>query len=248
MNDQIGLFETLRVVCGEVEFLDRHAERMAKSTRALGLTFDKAGFTHAVLRAAQDCTGRRAWRLRIDRLPGEALHWRTAIAPLGPRPWTVSLCLARDRVDGDDPLCRHKRAARGVYARAQQWAESMGHWDAILLNQTGQVAETGRANLYAWDGARLRTPPLSAGVLPGIVRQVLLDAGQAKVGLLGVDDLRRASAVLASNSLVGIVGVSQIQGLAVHPDPGLLKPLVARLREACHPQWTVDEAEPDATR
>jgi para-aminobenzoate synthetase/4-amino-4-deoxychorismate lyase len=54
-------------------------------------------------------------------------------------------------------------------------------------------------------GGRWLTPPLSDGVLPGVMRGVLLDdpAFDAREQRLGLSDLRRAESVLVCNALRG---------------------------------------------
>ena len=116
-------------------------------------------------------------------------------------------------------------------------AESLGFWDSILSNQRGLVAETGRANLYVMDGENLSTPSMSMGLLPGIVRQVLIKRGLAQTRGLSFDDLASARAIFVSNSLIGMAGVTRIQGLKYSPDPDFLLRQLDRFRSACHPNW-----------
>ncbi|MBV8634861.1 MAG: aminotransferase class IV, partial [Burkholderiaceae bacterium] len=54
-------------------------------------------------------------------------------------------------------------------------------------------------------GGNWITPPLSCGVLPGIMRAVLLDdlAWQAEESILKLEDLRRAEEIVVCNSLRG---------------------------------------------
>ena len=51
------------------------------------------------------------------------------------------------------------------------------------------------------------TPPLSAGILPGVLRAELLARGVARVARLYVDDLARAEAVFMGNALRGLMPV-----------------------------------------
>jgi len=59
------------------------------------------------------------------------------------------------------------------------WAESAqsrGFDEVILLNERGEVAECTSANIFIANGTQVATPPLSAGCLPGITRELLLEA------------------------------------------------------------------------
>jgi 4-amino-4-deoxychorismate lyase len=51
----------------------------------------------------------------------------------------------------------------------------------------------------------LLTPPVSCGLLPGVLRGELLESGEAREAVLTEGDLRRAKAVFAGNSLRGLI-------------------------------------------
>jgi branched-chain amino acid aminotransferase len=53
-------------------------------------------------------------------------------------------------------------------------AQSRGFDEVVLLNERGEVAECTSANIFAAFGNEVRTPPISAGCLPGITREVLV--------------------------------------------------------------------------
>ena len=55
-------------------------------------------------------------------------------------------------------------------------AQARGFDEVILLNERGEVAECTSANIFIANGNRVATPPLNAGCLPGITREVLLEA------------------------------------------------------------------------
>ena len=105
-----------------------------------------------------------------------------------------------------------------------------------MLSVGGDAACTSIANLWARTPAGFVTPPLSAGVLPGIVRQRLLCAKRAdglsvRVGRLSRDDLHRFP-LYRSNSLTGVQRCQLVGGARPSPD-NPLGVLYARLeREA----------------
>jgi para-aminobenzoate synthetase/4-amino-4-deoxychorismate lyase len=75
----------------------------------------------------------------------------------------------------------------------------------LFHNDRGELTEGGRSNVFLRrDGAWL-TPPLDAGVLPGVMRAVLLDdpAWQAREARLAVDDVLHAQEVVVCNALRG---------------------------------------------
>ncbi|MBE0629705.1 MAG: aminotransferase class IV, partial [Burkholderia vietnamiensis] len=105
----------------------------------------------------------------------------------------------------DDALLLHKTTHRAEYDRAWQAAEALGGFDMLFVNERGEVTEGGRSNLFVKLDGRWVTPPLASGVLPGVMRGVLLDdpAFDALERIVTRDDLARADALLLTNALRG---------------------------------------------
>ena len=82
-----------------------------------------------------------------------------------------------------------------------------GHFDALFLNERGELAEGARSNLFVERDGVLLTPPASAGLLNGTLRRRLLREGRAQEATLRPDDLQRAEAIYAGNGLRGLVRV-----------------------------------------
>lgn len=231
----LGLFETLRVSGGVPEFLEHHIRRMSASARFLGLDFSEEGFVSALAEALADRSPDPDWRVRIILFQDELPRYLAHAEPLGPTPESVNLCLSDYRVFSGNPLCQHKTTSRLLYHLAQRGAEAAGFWDAVLLNERGEIAETGRANLLVLVDGELLTPPLSSGVLPGIIRGILMEQGLAREKVITSDDIRRAEAGFVTNSLIRVSGVSGINGLEYEPDPEVLEAGLREIRKTLAP-------------
>ena len=74
----------------------------------------------------------------------------------------------------------------------------------LFYNEAGQLTEMSIGNLVVemTDGQRY-TPPVSSGLLPGVLRQRLLDAGEITERLLRREDLSRSKAFFRINSVRG---------------------------------------------
>ena len=75
--------------------------------------------------------------------------------------------------------------------------------DVILWNRRGELTETCIANLVLELDGELVTPDHSSGLLPGTLREELLDRGQLDERILTLDDLRRATRIWTINSVRG---------------------------------------------
>ena len=77
------------------------------------------------------------------------------------------------------------------------------------------MAEGSRTNVFIEKNGRLLTPPLSSGLLPGVLRAELIAQGRAHEAVLTLDDLAGADAVFVGNSVRGLVKAEALgQGAA----------------------------------
>jgi branched-chain amino acid aminotransferase len=94
-------------------------------------------------------------------------------------------------------------------------ARRAGFDDVLFRNEAGNLTESTRASFLLVEGDRLRAPPVSEGVLPGITREVLRVAAAAELGLrwderpLHATDVETADCAALCSSSLGVVGVSQ---------------------------------------
>lgn len=105
----------------------------------------------------------------------------------------------------DDFLLRHKTTHRAEFDRGWREAEAQGGFDMLFFNERGELTEGGRSNVFVKLEGRWWTPPLEVGLLPGIMRQLLLEDTElgARERVLTLEDVRHAEALLVCNALRG---------------------------------------------
>ncbi|NOV25261.1 aminodeoxychorismate synthase component I [Cupriavidus necator] len=206
------LFETMRVQDGACPHLARHLARIGASAQAFGFAFDAdAARDAAAVQAAQ--LGAGGWRLRLSVDKAGTLAFASgALAPLPAGP--VGIDIAPDPLPVADPLRRHKTSARAVFDAGWQAAERAGGFDRLFFNTRGELLEGGRSSVFVRLDGRWLTPPLSADILPGVMRAVVLETGSAALGAPGetVEEavitramLARAEAIVLVNALRGVM-------------------------------------------
>lgn len=168
-------------------------------------TASRFGITPRGVEAALDAlTGAGPLRLRltVDR------HGTVEITtqPFTPLPDTAvwRLGIASERLTAANPWLRVKTTERQLYDRARAVLPD-GVEEMIFLNERGEVCEGTITNIFAETGAGLVTPPLSCGLLPGILRAHLLETGEAREATLSPDLLRSARALHVGNALRGLI-------------------------------------------
>ncbi len=235
-----GLFETLAVRQGKIEFVDAHLARLRAGCDVLRLPLPVQNLM-AVMQAVLSANAMQdaALRLTLTRgvaerglLPPETpqLTLMITASPLPPDLLPAVCHIAQvTRRNEFSPLSRIKALPYLDNILALQEARDHGADEAIILNAGGHVACASRANIIISMNGQLITPSLSQGALPGIVRGVLLQSLKIKEATITVADLQASDATILVNSL-SIRAVQSINGHAIGSADGV--GLVAtRLRE-----------------
>ncbi|HWK12963.1 MAG TPA: aminotransferase class IV family protein [Rhizobiaceae bacterium] len=184
--------------------LPLHLARLQDSARELGFAFSEDAAKDALARAA---SGREPLRVRlVTSRDGACTVAAQAFKPFAPG--TVwRLAIAETRLDSDDRLLRHKTTLRQRYDAARAEFAPAAADEVLLLNERGEVCEGTITNVFIRAGGTWLTPPLSSGLLAGVLRAEMLANGRAREAVLTPDDLRAAEALAVGNSLRGLIDV-----------------------------------------
>ncbi|MBR8125420.1 aminodeoxychorismate synthase component I [Burkholderia multivorans] len=203
------LFETTCATRADgIRHVDRHLARLQRSADAFGFRFDADALRRAIDARCAALDGDGPYRMKLSLAKDGTLDIvAAALKPLPAGP--VRVWLAADHgfapTRANDALLLHKTTRRADYDRAWQAAEALGGFDMLFVNERGELTEGGRSNLFVKLDGQWVTPPLASGVLPGVMRAVLLDdpAFGAVERIVTRDDLARAQVLLLTNALRG---------------------------------------------
>jgi para-aminobenzoate synthetase/4-amino-4-deoxychorismate lyase len=162
--------------------LDRHLARMKRSADALGFAFDRHGTRNELQAATFFLREPRKLRLRLSRTGAIAIE-TTPLPPLPAAPVPVEVRAMP--VEPEDFRLAHKTSDRSFYDEARGDA-----FEILFQGRDGFLTEGSWTSLFVERGGRLLTPPLARGLLPGILRERLLEEGRAAESDLGLEDLR----------------------------------------------------------
>jgi 4-amino-4-deoxychorismate lyase len=198
-----SLIETLRfdADAGFVR-LRLHLARLSRSARRVGFPEPATAAAKLDEAVAGASRGLRV-RLTLDR---QGLMEVTT-APFTPLPadtlWTVRI--AHSRLDSNDKLLRLKTTNRAVYDTARAEYASSDADEVVMLNERGEVCEGTITSVFLDDGSGiLRTPPISCGLLAGVLRTELICQRKARVSRISLEELR-AGKLYVGNSLRGLI-------------------------------------------
>jgi len=202
---EFALFETMYATRADgCRHLDRHLRRLAASARYFGFRCDEQAL-QAVLAQACTALGDGPHRMRLALTPDGAIDvQRGALQALA---LPVRVQLATQPTRAGDLFLRHKTTVRDAYDAAWRAAERQGAFDQLFFNEDGRLTEGGRSNVFVRLDGNWHTPPLADGVLPGVMRAVLLDdpGWKARERSLTLADLRRAEEIVVCNALRGVL-------------------------------------------
>ncbi|MRW85019.1 aminodeoxychorismate synthase component I [Pseudoduganella sp. FT26W] len=209
LQNDFDIFETMRATPGGgVRHRERHVQRLAASAAYFGFPWDaKAAEAYLDTACAMLEPQHAAYRLRLALNPSGAFSVQHA--PLSPLIEPVRVLLAEDATSSDDLFLRHKTSIRQRYDAAWRDAEAVGAFDTLFFNERGELTEGGRSNVFVRVDGRWLTPPLSSGVLPGVMRGVLLDDPDwnASEGVITRTMLAAAEEIVLCNALRGALRV-----------------------------------------
>lgn len=123
------------------------------------------------------------------------------------------------------------RHAASAFAgtKVLSWAQNLIYYEeahlkgldeVLLLNERNEVSECTSANVFIARGNEVLTPPLSAGCLPGVTRQLILDEIRvpglaAREQTLTLEDLEKADETFITSTTRDLLSVAHIEGLNI---------------------------------
>jgi branched-chain amino acid aminotransferase len=206
-----GLFETILTIGGKALALDRHIKRLSHGAEVIGInspTPEKIAIavTQLLLSTPDIALG----RMRIT-LSGSG---NLLITHQPYKEWSepAKLVTYPHPFNAKSPLQKVKSTSYGEYLLAFRYAQERSADDALLFNTEDRVMESSTANIIALIGGKWVTPPLSAGPLPGISRELLIEWELLTERELIFEELQRCESMALISSLRSIQPIGEING------------------------------------
>jgi branched-chain amino acid aminotransferase len=223
-----GAFETCKVVDGEVFALTRHLRRLSRSLSILGLPPVDDGRLRDAVEQAVAAAGRlplARLRITVTGGPGPLGSDRgssgptlvVAVSATSPWPARIAVVTVPWTRNENSAVAGAKTTSYAENVVALNAAHARGAHEALLANTRGMLCEGTGSNVFVGVGDRLLTPPLTAGCLGGITRELLLEWA-AEEGLpvaeedLPLDVLDTADDVLLTSSTRDVQPVAVLDG------------------------------------
>ncbi len=242
-----GLFETMHIYRGKPFRWEQHFERLQRGAAFLKIKLPHS--SEALRRFADELIAKNNMpdallRVTLSRGVGvrgyspKGAENPTLVMSLHPAPknndevlhW--KLITSSHRLPANEPLAQFKTCNKLAQILARAEADAAGADEALLLNTDGFVVEGASSNLFWIDGDTVCTPPLAAGILPGVTRGVVLEICEqlslkTREANITIEELKKADAIFVSLSSLGIVEAASLDN-----DPCRHSPLSLKISHA----------------
>jgi branched-chain amino acid aminotransferase len=233
-----SVFETLRTYGGKPFALTKHLERLERSAALvfIDMPISRMEMRHEILRAVDESGLAECYvRVIVTRGQGElgldpGLAGRQnrviLVGELKPpaeafyRDGAKAVFYRTQRVSDATSAEGAKIGNYLVAVLATREARKVGAQEALIVDRDGRVVEGATSNVFFVKGGALATPPLDAGILPGITRAHVLQAAQS-LGLEvtqfcpATDELCQADEVFISSSIRELLPIVTIDEATV---------------------------------
>jgi branched-chain amino acid aminotransferase len=214
-----GVFETLKVTEDGAFAVRRHLNRMSRSAAALRLPAPDHGQIREAIAAVLDGRDFSRGKLRVTFTGGrgplgsEAAYGPptliVAVAPVNAAQPLTSIVTAPWTRNEHGALAGVKSTSYAENVRALGHAVEREAAEAIFLNTAGHVCEGTGTNIFLILGGTVVTPPLIAGPLAGITRELIMEWSPVEERALTLEEAQRADEVFITSSMRDIQGVER---------------------------------------
>ncbi len=228
-----GLFETIRVYGGQLFRWAEHCERLLRGAEFLKIRLpyspaELSEFARQLIERNQ--LPESLLRITLSRGVGPrgystigadspalviTMHPAPTVDPQNPPRWR--LMTSSFRVPANERLAMYKTCNKLAQILARAEAEAAGADEALLLNTDGEIAEAASSNLFWLEGGTVCTTPLSAGILAGVTRGLVLELCAAlsltcREKRMKPAALKKASGVFVTLSTLEVVEITRLDG------------------------------------
>ena len=227
-----GVFTTIRVADGVLFAFERHWARICRDAAALHvpLPTESENVRHQLLELVEANHARNStlrlvivrntggmWASPATGRPADIIALTTDSKQWGA---AVKLAYVADARHAANPFSGTKSLSWAYNLTWVEQAQARGLDEVVLLNEHGHVAECTSANIFAAVANQVWTPPLSAGCLPGITRELLLgEVHVPGIELIEKDmtpyDLESADEVFITSTTRNLLPANEIEGKKV---------------------------------
>jgi branched-chain amino acid aminotransferase len=220
-----GIFETVKTVNGLPWALSRHMRRGLGSAKRCAISFPAEKEIRDAVASTIEANPFSVGRLRLlFTSTGEFLVTHQAYEEFTQ---PAKLTIFERRSDSSGLV--EKKFPYDANLSLLDSARAKGFDDGVLINDRGKVTETAIANLLFLIDENWITPPISDGLLPGVMRALAIEKEGVRVASIKEEELGQVSAAFLISSLKIAQPIGQIgeRKLDISPESEQMRARIA---------------------
>ncbi|PJZ70998.1 bifunctional aminodeoxychorismate synthase component I/aminotransferase [Leptospira perolatii] len=210
-RNEFYIFATMLFKRGVIYFLKDHKKRIFDSAIELGFPINEKVWNSVIQEIFQKSANFESNQaLRVRLILNNIGTLKSEILPFSKGPKEGPAIFSQKKVSSADFFLRHKTSLRGRFDLEYGHATKKGYLDVLYTNELEKITEGSIHSIFIRKDGEWITPPVSAGLLPGIFRSRLIRKLKCKESEFTVDDLLKAEKIILTNSLRGIRVVTRV--------------------------------------
>ena len=204
----LGIFTTMAVENGTAIFLKRHLGRLQNSLDFLQIKqkisaewieayIEKNMFTQGALKVM---LSEKNKSIATRENPYAAARYR--------RGFRLNICQTRKNESAVLTYHKSLNYADNILEKRKSLAD--GYDEPLFLNTKGEICEGATTNIFFVKEGIIYTPPKSSGLLPGIMRDSILENQNARECVILPDEISDFEECFVTNALLGIMPVETL--------------------------------------
>lgn len=187
-----------KVGIGNIVLFNEHLKRLCDSAEYFNFRYNRDSIVNSI---TQRCLGLEGGKYRIRFLLDRDGRAEIQTTPIPDKNNFLVFDIATNAIDSKNVFAYHKTTFREVYEKAVKQHPECD--EVILVNEKGELSEGTTSNLLLRIHEQWFTPPVSSGLLGGVLRNYLVETGKVKERTLYIDDLENAKEIFFINSVRG---------------------------------------------
>jgi 4-amino-4-deoxychorismate lyase len=216
-----GFLETLKYGRNTLWFKELHYSRLQNSAKLFNIDICPAQLNNAVKEKINLNGKNNSYRIRIILLFSFIeKHKNTGKIIIQLLPFKVKTGHNKDysltlqiSPSQNNPLAKYKSINFGPAFFKKQEAVNSGFNDVLFYNTKNELLETSTSNIFGMQGGKLYTPPLSDLILPGTIRQLLIENMNVMEKEIPVSEIESFDYLFLTNSIAEIQPVKKIDDI-----------------------------------
>ena len=220
-----GIFETVRTENSRPQLLSRHMRRVLLSARHLELTLPSQDHILEAIEYLINAEPHPVGRLRLSFSPDHFVATHEAYLVK-----ENHLVVGLHRTSGASSERQHKVFPYTYHLDLLAKAAEQGVDEFICVDELGRVTEGAVSNVALRIGGQWITPPITSGILPGVIRALAIERCEIQVREISETDLISCDGAIAMSSLKIALPIATIDKRALIIDSDTEK-MCLKLRE-----------------